>query len=213
VRESWLDGYEEIPDPNFLVVSGVKPVVAYPDSPAIRPLLTNFPFDSSFFNRHFLVQLRVMPTDVEGMFQTVLVGSYLFETTPTSDRFTRPGGFPFSIGPSILYLDKEGKGTVRVYNNDSTGCDIELDLAEPPKREERLVVELSEGYERGDPTKFKISKNRKKINGQGYADLDVSITDKKYLLSLTRNTEIILWGFDSREPKSSRFVRIHYRPE
>lgn len=213
VRETWLDGYEEIPDPNYLLVAGEQPIAVLPESATVRSLLVYFPMDSSLLNRRFLVMLRVMPVNSRSMFQAVLVGSYMIETSPTKDRFTRTGGKPFAISPSIVYLDSMGKGIARIYNNDTIPHNYRTRFSVPPLDDRRLNVILSPGYTRGDSTKYSLDKSSGKIPAGGFVDLDIRIKDTEYLKSLRKDTEAILWIENPSSKCCKRFFRIHYKPK
>jgi len=211
VRENWLEGYEEIPDPAYLIVGGERPIVAKPDSAATRRLLVDFPGDSSLMNRRFLVQLRIMPEDAGGMFQTVLVGSYLLETVSTENRFTRPGGLPIAFAPSVLKLDEDGNGIIRVYNNDSKAHDVSAYISVPVE-ENKLSVELTRGNIPGDPKHFELDRNSASVGPGEFIDISISMPNIEYRESLKRNTEVLLWVKDPAVEKSARFVRVNYLP-
>ncbi len=211
VRSEWLAGYEEIPSADFLKIGGEGDIFVSPREPAIRRLLIEFPDDNSLLNRHFLVHLRVMPQDVSGMFQAVLVGSYLLETSPSADRFTKPGGHPISVSPSIVAFDSLGFATVRIYNNHDSALEVILRLDIPPQTD-KMQVELTRGFIRGVlGDGVSIDKSKILVQAGGFEDVTIRIKPD-FRATISRNSEYILWlevpGFE----KSERFIRVHYRP-
>lgn len=211
VRNDWLDGYEEIPDAGYLKIEGDGAVYVEPDKPVTRRLLIEFPEDSSLLNRHFLVQLRVMPQEASGMFQAVLVGSYLLETSPSKDRFTKPGGYPLSVAPSRLSLDSAGFGVVRIYNNHEHTLKVLTRLDIPPNTE-KLHVELTRGFVRGVlGDGIELDKKELFIQPGGFEDITI-IMDADLRDSISRNSEYILWVETPEIENSRRFVRVHYLP-
>lgn len=211
VRKEWLEGYEEIPDASYLKVGGQKPILVEPGDPEVRPLMVDFPMDSTLLNRHFLVQLRVMPQETSGMFQAVLVGSYLLETSASEDRFAKPGGYPISIAPSKITLDSSGVGMVRVYNNYDHALEIEARLDIPP-RTNKLQVELTRGFVRGVLSDgIGLDKERLMVQPGGFEDITIQM-DSELRNSISKNSEYILWVEAPDIENSARFVRVHYRP-
>lgn len=206
VRESWLDGYEEIPDPDYLIIDGEHPIVAHPDSPVVRRMFIEFPNDSSLLNRHFLVQLRVGPKKTEGVFQTVLIGSYLIETKSSVNRFTHTGGEHLTIAPSVLNLDSSGKGIIRVYNNDKIGRRFEI-IPKYVKNERALTVNISGGFQEGDIDLVKTNPSNAKISPGGFIDVEIEYKPN----TIEKDTEIILWFEDPDLACCSRFCRIRLK--
>jgi len=209
VRDKWLRGYLEIPEADYLIVDGEMPISVTPDEPAIRKLFINFPDDSAYLNCHFLAHLKIMPAKVSGMFQAVLVGSYLLETVSSKDRFAKPGFGLLTGAPSVL--DMEGPSTVRIYNNSDRSIDIGVYL-DVPSDEKKLHVEPSAGYIIGDTTDFVLNIADKTIPADGFIDIPISFKNNRYRETLQRNTEVILWVEDVSNSEIACFIRIHCRP-
>jgi len=211
VRDEWLAGYEEIPDAGYLMIEGDGPLLVEPGEPVVRKMFIGFPDDSSLLNRHFMVQLRVMPQEVTGMFQAVLVGSYLLETKSTEDRFTRPGGQPFSAAPSLLVLDSTGRGIVRVYNNIDHALRLEARI-DAPLQSDKLKVELTRGFVRGPLNeRIRVIEPEFLVQAGGFMDVTVEM-DESLRQGQSRNTEYLLWINEPDGKSQSCFIRIHYRP-
>lgn len=211
VRKEWLAGYEEIPSSEFLKVGGEVPVIVEPGNPSVRRILVDFPEDSAFMNRHFLAQLRVQPQESAGMFQAVLVGSYLLETAPSKDRFVRPEGSPISVAPSVVVLDSSGVGIVRVYNNHNHAVEVSARLEIPP-RTDRMQIELTRGFLRGIiDDRISLDKKALLVQPGGFEDIVVRM-DSELRNGISRNSEYILWVEVPAMTTSARFVRVHYRP-
>ncbi len=211
VRKEWLAGYEEIPSSELLKIGGELPILVEPGNPAVRRILVDFPDDSSMMNRHFLAQLRVQPQESAGMFQAVLVGSYLLETSPSKDRFVRPGGSPISMAPSIVVLDSVGEGIVRVYNNHNHAVEVSAWLELPP-RTDRMQIELTRGFLRGIlDDRISVDKQKLLVQSGGFEDIAIRM-DSELRDEISRNSEYILWVEVLSIENSARFVRVHYRP-
>lgn len=206
VKQDWLEGYQELPDPTWLHVEAPDTIYLGPKGQASFKLIWNCPDAKDLYNQRWVA--AIIAKSVGGMFQTALVPQYFLETeiNDTLETALRGDWGPVPSGlrfPTLVTNSQ--KATVRLYNRTSAPITCDLNLGEPDTVGRTLKIESTGGYSWVIPAKGLTFPAKVTVEANGMATIPISF--QPAMAALPPNSETLL---KITSGKTMRFVRLRF---
>ncbi|MBN2057272.1 MAG: hypothetical protein JW782_00550 [Candidatus Saganbacteria bacterium] len=150
-KRTWLHGYADIPNPEWLYFSKDKIKVAAYGEGRTRIHL-NIPDNEMYYNQHWMVYVNVAGAPKNSqLFNIAIKPNYMIETKAKADTEAEPYG-KLGLVPSVLNADEAGQGreekvTFTVFNRDKIARTFKISSYIPQGSEQKQDINVTPGYE------------------------------------------------------------------
>src|SRR3989339_17514 len=208
-KASWLKGYSEIPDPNWLYFSDSRIEVEPRSSGRVRMKL-KIPNDKKYLNQRWIVFVNIANEIKNGeMLGVSIKPNYMFETR--SDKINvRPAGI-IGFNPSnINVAASPGKSqtvSFTLFNNDKKNHSFKIVSFLPSAASSNQEINLSPGYEWSESKEWlKPLNNTVKIGAGQKKEIGLKITIPGHIVTSTKGWESLV--FIESDSGECGFIRV-----
>lgn len=205
IKKRWRDGYEEIPDTNWLYLADGKKFVVPAKGNVSSMLRIHIPDSESYYNQMWAVYVLIT-AESGAMFNTAVAPLFMLETKTLAKPDVPPAGIP-GIAPSAITLSKKNPKTyVTLYNTTDSTLELSLSPYVPSSNKSSAEIEPAGNWHfDGELMKgIQISRKSIKIKPGHKKKISISATNfpskKAQALLKIEGAPVV------------RFIRIFYNP-
>ncbi|RKZ30881.1 hypothetical protein DRQ33_07520 [bacterium] len=194
IKKRWRDGYEEIPDTNWLYLADGKKFVVPAKGNVSSMLRIHIPDSESYYNQMWAVYFLVTAKS-GGMFNTAVAPLFMLETKTLDEPAVPPAGIP-GIAPSAVSLTVDNsKANIDFYNTTESELRLSMFPYIPGDDDEKVEIEATTGW------KF----DEDFMNG-------IRTSDKQIELKSGEKKTITVWSESFPDRRVQALIRVEGAP-
>ncbi|MCD6595561.1 hypothetical protein J7L68_07800 [bacterium] len=205
VKKHWRDGFEEIPDTNWIYLADGNEFVVPANGMVSSMVRIRIPDSDAYYNQMWAVYLLVT-AESGSMFNTAVAPLFMLETKTLTEPNVPPAGIPGSA-PSAVTLSKNNpQADITLYNTTDSALTLSLSSYIPSQDKSSAEIEPTAGWQFDDEFMKGIEIEHKSIKIKPGDNKKVSISATNFP---SKKAQALL---KIEGAPVIRFIRIFYHP-